>query len=65
MGDGSRLGQTRISKIGHLVSLGGSSLMTAHLIGEMKKAVVINSTEDKDNFQFAWNMFHWLSYALK
>ena len=47
MGDGSRLGQTRISKIRPLVILVDSSLMTVHLIGEKKKAVVINSAEVK------------------
>lgn len=49
---------------GRIVILGDSSLMTAHLIGENKKPIGINSIEIKDNFQFALNIFHWLSYAI-
>lgn len=46
---------------GRIVVLGDSSIILAHLIGDNERAVGINSIENRDNFQFTINLFHWLS----
>ena len=49
---------------GRIVVLGDSGMISAHLIGKNSKPVGMNAPNAEDNFQFALNIFHWLSKIL-
>lgn len=49
---------------GRIVVLGDSGLISAHLIGKESRPIGMNAPNAEDNFQFALNIFHWLSKKL-
>ncbi len=46
---------------GRIVILGDSGMISAHLIGKNSRPIGMNAPDAQDNFQFALNIFHWLS----
>jgi hypothetical protein len=49
---------------GRIVVLGDSGMISAHLIGKNSRQIGMNDPNARDNFQFALNIFHWLSKIL-